>query len=57
MGCAGILFTPVIQMVGVVAGEKACPGCISKTVRCKMLIFGGTLIGGVCGQLHGMILI
>ena len=29
--------------------EKVCPGCISKTVRCRKLILGRDIGGGVGG--------
>ena len=38
------------QFVGL-ASRKSCPDCISKTKRCKMLIFGRD-IGGVGAQHH-----
>ena len=45
-GCRGIVLThgdPVGQ-AGV--GEKGCPGCVSETVSCRMLILGRDIAWG-----------
>ena len=49
-----VLFSPVVS--GLVVG-KACLGCISETLRCKMLILGGIFLGGVGVQCHGVTMI
>ena len=38
----GVLFSPIVSGLGGWVGvwEKACPGCISETVRCRKLILG-----------------
>ena len=63
--CAGIVFTHGVWMGVRVGGavnqavglrEKACPGCISETLRCKILILKrGIGFGGVGVQHQGLI--
>ena len=44
-----VLFSPMACLDGRRGRrlEKACPGCISETVRCKMLILGRDISSGL----------
>ena len=52
-GCVVIVFTHDIQMdihaVGLAGGqsEKFCPGCISESMRYRVLILGRDIVWGV----------
>ena len=36
----GVLFSPIVSGWAGGRREKVCPGCISKSVRCRKLILG-----------------
>ena len=39
------------------ASGKVCPACISETLRCRKLILGRALVGGVGVPRHGVTLV